>query len=282
MVYNVYPPSQELEHIVRQIVVIDSFDNIDKMLFIPNGGNFILFNRGIKGFFHSQNNDNFIKIYPGYCITKKTHRVKRVILDPKNNLKTQNFPIIAVELLPLGFYKLFKTDFLSDNIHYLKLSKEIKTKYFSDLYKHNTIEEEISYLNDSLKSLYLSHENEHLCIEDVIRKISDEYHYDVSVENLLREFNCSRSTMERQFKKIVGLTPKKFIFVGKFCKTLLSYVNDDCTFKELPYHYSDSSHMNAVFKKFIGLTPSETVDDVKSKKILIYQAKQVGAQRFED
>jgi len=147
--------------------------------------------------------------------------------------------------------------------------------YFKDLYTHESIEEELKYLDNSLSSLQVFQNSPHLAILDVIDKIANTYRFEVSVASLIEEFGCSRSTMERQFKQVVGLTPKNFIFVSKFCKTVLSYVEDGCSFKELEYLYSDNSHMNAVFKKFLGVSPSVIIEEVSKNKIQIYQMKRL-------
>ena len=47
MNYKIFPPSNELKDIVKQYVVFHSFENIENMLFLPNGGSFIIFNRDV-------------------------------------------------------------------------------------------------------------------------------------------------------------------------------------------------------------------------------------------
>ncbi|EDZ62935.1 conserved hypothetical protein [Sulfurimonas gotlandica GD1] len=55
----------------------------------------------------------------------------------------------------------------------------------------------------------------------------------------------------------------------------MAYIEDECTFKELEYLYSDNSHMNSVFKKFLGVSPSVILNEVANKKIQIYQMQKL-------
>lgn len=213
---------------------------------------------------------NYWGIPTSYSVSLKTDKVKRIILDENYNHKNQLFPIILVELLPIGFYKLFNIDASKLKSSFIKINKDIVSKYFSKLYEHNNIEEELAYLNKSLIDMNNSQENTHLCIEDILKKITNDF-FDVKVADLVDEFKCSRSTMERQFKKIIGMTPKKYILVAKFCKTFLEYVDDKRTFHELQYIYSDNSHMNLSFKNILGTTPSDILARVTNGEFRIYQ-----------
>lgn len=275
MKYEIFPPSKELEHIVKNYVVISSLENIDKVLFLPNGGNFIVFNRGIKADAKVFNSEEIYNIPKDYSVSIKTNKVKKIILDKEYKHNNALFPIILVELLPIGFYKLFNMDSSLINSGYLEIDEKIVSKYFLELYSHEAIQDEIKYLDASLNELNLLQNNSNLCIEDVISKIAYDYHYEVSVEKLLEEFACSRSTMERQFKRMIGLTPKNFIFISKFSNTMLSYINDGHTFKELQYLYSDNSHMNVVFQKFLGISPSEIFKQVANEEVFIYQINNI-------
>jgi len=196
-------------------------------------------------------------------------------MSEDNNPDEISFPVILAELTPIGYYLLFNKEASTLNSSYQEIEPSMIETYFKDLYTHESIEEELKYLDNSLSSLQVFQNSPHLAILDVIDKIANTYRFEVSVASLIEEFGCSRSTMERQFKQVVGLTPKNFIFVSKFCKTVLSYVEDGCSFKELEYLYSDNSHMNAVFKKFLGVSPSVIIEEVSKNKIQIYQMKRL-------
>lgn len=271
MLYDIFLSTDKLKNIIKQYIVINSLEGINKLLFLPDGCNFIVFNRGIKGFVKVYNSIEKICIPDGYCVSLKSNKVRQISLDDENILKDVIFPIIIVELEPIGFYKLFNIDAASLNNKYLTISQESIDSYFKKLYTHKTIEDELNYLNSSLVALYNSQNNSYLPIEDMLDKIVNSYYYEVSVDSLTEEFGYSRSKIERDFKKIIGLTPKNFIFTSKFSKTVLSYVEDECSFKDMEYLYSDNSYMNAVFKKFLGVGPSVVFEKVRNNKISIYQ-----------
>lgn len=270
MKYEIYPPVKNLEHIVKQYVVIHSLKDIEKLLFLPNGGNFIVFNRGMKGCSKLYSGETF-DIPKTYSVGIKTNKVKKAILSSDTNLKSLCFPLILVELLPIGFYKLFHEDASLLNDGYMEIEDKIVEIYFKELYQHERVDEEITYLNDSLSKLEVSRGNKRLCIEDLLDKMIYEHRYEVQVKDLVEEFGCSRSTLERQFKKYIGLTPKNFILVSKFTQTLLSYIEGDRTLKDLDYIYSDNSHMNRVFKNILGIVPSEIFHEVSDENLHIYQ-----------
>jgi len=275
MIYKIFASLQELQDIVKQYVVINSLDGLESLLFLPNGCNFIVFNRGFEGYTKVHNEDEKYFMPRKYFVSMKTNKVKKFILSDKEGSKSLNFPVILVELTPVGFYKLFNKDAYLLNKKHLELENDIIDRYFKDLYSHNSLGEELKYLDTSLSALNSSQNNSHMPIEDVIDKIINSYHFEVTVESLIKESGCSRSTMERNFKKIIGLTPKNFIYISKFCRTVLACIEKECTFNELEYLYSDNSYMNAVFKKFLGVSPSVISNQVSNSEIRIYQMKRL-------
>jgi len=280
MKYKIFPPSDELRGIVKYFVVIDSLQNIESLLFLPNGGNFIIFNRGIKASSKSFCNNESLDIPQTYSVSAKTNHVKSIVIDSDYKYKDDIFPIIMVELLPTGFYKLFNKDAFLLNSTYIEIDKDIVNKYFSKLYNHKSVTDELDYLNRSLAEMNNSQCNTRLCIEDVVEKITHDY-FDVKVKDLLSEFGCSRSTMERQFKKVVGLTPKKYILIAKFCKTFLEYVEDKRTFNEIQYIYSDNSHMNLLFQTILGISPSEIFAKVAKEELYVYQINNLKSEKSD-
>ncbi len=273
MIYNIYSPSAELKKIVKYFLVIDSFDGVDEMLFLPDGGNCIMFNRGVDGYMKTVNDNKLFHIPKKYSISDKRNKAKKIILNTDADEADKNiiFPIIFVELMPIGFYKLFNKNAYDLNDGFLEIDDEITEKYFSKLYTHESIEEELAYLNSNLNDLHLSHDHELIDMENILEAIINMYDYEVSIEILLKEFGRSRSTLERHFKKYIGLTPKNFIYISKFCNAVLSYIEEKCTFNELKYIYSDNSHLNVVFKKFLGVNPTMLLNEIENNNIKIYQ-----------
>jgi len=273
MIYDVFKPSKKLEKVIKQYVVISSLEGVEKLLFLPNGCNFIVFNRGVKGYTKDYKKEGTLPLPTNYSISLKTNKVRYFVLGEENSHHEVPYPLILAELNPVGYYKLFNKSARELKSNFEVLQEDIVQKYFNDLYTHSSIEAELEYLNSSFEEIEASQDSQDLKIYDVIDKIVNTYRYEVTVDKLAKDFRCSRSTLERDFKKVVGLTPKNFIFVAKFCKTALAYIGDDCTFKELEYLYTDNSHLNTVFKKFLGMSPSAIVKEVMEKNIRIYQVQ---------
>lgn len=278
MIYDVFPSAKVLESVIKQYAVVTSLEGIEKLLFLPNGCNFIVFNRGFDGYLKVYKEDKKFPIPKNYSISVKNNRIKKFRLNDENFASNVKLPLILAELTPIGFYKLFNIGATILNSCFFEIEESMIDEYFSGLYTHDCIEDEIEYLNAALDRLQLSHDCSRMCIQDVIDKIINTYHFEVSVQTLLEEFGCSRSKLEREFKKIIGFTPKNYIYISKFCKTVLAYIEDDCGFNEMEYLYSDYSHMNSVFKKFFGTNPSVVFDDVTSNRIQLYQMRRAQEQ----
>jgi len=185
MNYNIVPPSKELQGIVKQYIVINSLDGIDDLLFLPNGCNFIVFNRGIDGYTKEYNENNKFYIPKNYSVSVKINKVKKFVLNDTHCTDEVHFPIILVELTPIGFYKLFNINAYLLNKSYMEIESYIVEKYFKNLYTHKSTQEELGYLNNSLMALYTSQKNTNIPIEDVIYKIVNSYHFEVTVEMLV-------------------------------------------------------------------------------------------------
>ncbi|QOP43486.1 helix-turn-helix transcriptional regulator [Sulfurimonas sediminis] len=275
MKYEVFLPDIKLSSIIKCYVVIYDFTLLSDMFFLPNGGNFIVFNRGITGYSLLHNNKKY-KIPEGYSASIKTAKSKKSILNLESIPEIEPAVIILAELLPIGFYKLFKKDAVLLNHHYLPLETTVINKYFSKLYMHKSMEQDIGYLDDAFLQMYNDQNNSREFIEDILERI-EEYNYEVTVEELTQEFACSRRTIERQFNKFIGLSPKKFIFVCKFYQIFIEYISDGKKFNDTKYIYNDNAHLNKVFHNIVGLSPSQTFEEINKKHTLIvYQLKVSG------
>lgn len=273
MKYNIYEPVEELNNIIKRYFIIRRCEDIEKLMFLPNGGNFLIFNKGLSCQTKLSNNELF-NIPQGFSIGLKRSKAASLAFDKKIPLDTARFPIILVELTPIGFYKLFNQSASELTTKHLDMDEKIVSKYFSELYSHETMEEEIEYMNKSLQEMEAANNNERLLIEDIIDSIINKHYYEVTVEELMAEFKYTRKTMERQFKKFIGLTPKNFIYILKFCKTFLGYIEGTKSLKDIEYRYSDYAHFNVVFQNVTGYKPSELFNAVKSDEIKIYQMNQ--------
>ncbi len=79
-----------------------------------------------------------------------------------------------------------------------------------------------------------------------------------SIEEYCRNINSNYTSLNRNFTKIIGITPKKFERLIKFRKSLCSLIdsNDNLTSIGFNSGYFDQAHFIREFKMFLNQTPS--------------------------
>ncbi|WP_170234420.1 MULTISPECIES: helix-turn-helix domain-containing protein [Bizionia] len=79
----------------------------------------------------------------------------------------------------------------------------------------------------------------------------------ISVKQLIKDMAISQKTLESKFKKMVGLTPGRFIKLTRFLNLMQKYENQDINLKTLifKYNYYDEAHFYKDFKLFMNDTP---------------------------
>ena len=94
----------------------------------------------------------------------------------------------------------------------------------------------------------------------------------ITVDEVLEFLTISQKNLEIQFKKVVGLTPLKYIKLYRFWHLMKAYENKKIDFNQALeyYNYYDLSHFNRDFKLFMKVKPSEYVkrDNTLIKKYL--------------
>ncbi|MEA2100226.1 MAG: hypothetical protein U9P72_08850 [Campylobacterota bacterium] len=73
MKFNIFYPSSKLQNIVKQYLVIYSIEDARRLLFLPNGSNFIVFNREIEIYSKTYTEDKKFYIPKNYSISVKGH-----------------------------------------------------------------------------------------------------------------------------------------------------------------------------------------------------------------
>ncbi|MBQ0768508.1 MAG: AraC family transcriptional regulator [Bizionia sp.] len=79
----------------------------------------------------------------------------------------------------------------------------------------------------------------------------------ISVNELIDKMSFSQKTLETHFKKMVGLTPGRFIKLNRFLNLMQKYESQDINLKNLifKYNYYDEAHFYKDFKLFMNDTP---------------------------
>ncbi|PQJ73343.1 helix-turn-helix domain-containing protein [Polaribacter butkevichii] len=79
----------------------------------------------------------------------------------------------------------------------------------------------------------------------------------INVLDLLKILPFSQKSLETKFKKIIGITPGKFIRLSRFTKLMRKYEDKKLSLKDLihKYNYYDHSHFLKDFKLFMPESP---------------------------
>ncbi|SDG59982.1 AraC-type DNA-binding protein [Dyadobacter soli] len=103
----------------------------------------------------------------------------------------------------------------------------------------------------------------------LLRKLMYESQGQVSVQQLARQVNMSIRTLQRLFKKNVGIPPKDFLRIVRFQQVLTHLhavaaqndssinVNESLLGIAFELGYYDHAHLTHEFKKYAGVLPSE-------------------------
>ncbi|WP_296385807.1 helix-turn-helix domain-containing protein [Winogradskyella sp.] len=81
----------------------------------------------------------------------------------------------------------------------------------------------------------------------------------LNVLDLIDNISISQKTLETHFKRIVGLTPGKYIRLYRFLKLMRKYESNEIELKDLiyMYNYYDHSHFTKDFKHFMKQSPKD-------------------------
>ncbi len=270
---SIIKPSDPLKDIIKHYIVIESFDPNEKLWILPNAGNFILFNPGLEAFLHKyDSNEQPFALPKDFSVSIKANNILRLSVNEGIDVQ---YPLLGVELLPTGCNRLFsdkETDMRSV-YQLLEVCLKEKEVSFDKLYDFKRIDEQMKYIEQGFLALKEKASPVHdscVQIEKMIEYIGNAL-YRVNVSDILLEFSCSRTTLERDFKRIIGYTPKEFIQIMRFCGIFKDLMTNGYDFMRLEYDFFDQSHMNKAFKRFIDISPSKLQAYVKEQNIQIYQ-----------
>ncbi len=204
-------------------------------------------------------------------INKKTTLLKKLILNGQF-YKSYDFSVEAVgfscglNFKPTALYKLTNLNiskFTNKNLYFNEIDAILSEK-FEQIFKRNsqnfnTLFQEIENL---LLTIPLIENKNTQAIDKVINTIHQKEGM-LSVNELLSSLPFGQKTLETQFKKMVGLTPAKYIRIHRFLNLMKQYENNAISLKDLIYMYDyyDESHFSRDFKSFTTKSPSKFFAD---------------------
>ena len=167
---------------------------------------------------------------------------------------------IGINLHPTALYKILQIDISTLTNKFVPL-KEIDKALFKKMnpfflnYKKDPTTF-ITDIIDFIENLELIEDKDVIHIDKAIAYI-DKNEGMVNVLDLLKILPYSQKTLETKFKKIIGVTPGKFIKLSRFTKLMRKYEDKKLSLKELihKYNYYDHSHFIKDFKLFMSESP---------------------------
>lgn len=167
---------------------------------------------------------------------------------------------LGFNLKPTTLYKILRKD-VSQFTDKISLFKDVDKKLHKDLEdiflknkgnKLKTVKEIFLYFDNFTIEQDLNVNHIDLALEYIEQKQGL-----LSVNDLLKEVPFSQKTLEVQFKKVIGLTPGKYIRLFRFMKLMRNYESKEVKIKDLLYmfNYYDNSHFNRDFKVFMKQSP---------------------------
>ncbi|APG64371.1 transcriptional regulator [Tenacibaculum todarodis] len=223
--------------------------------------NIVMMPFGFSGFTFIYNNGQKAKI------GKKENELKKLVINGQF-YKSYNFLVeevgysCGINFKPTALHKLTNLDiskFTNKHSTPELMNNDFSTKFQVIFNSHNN---DFDSLFNNLESLLLSFpliENKNTkAIDNVIELIHKEQGM-LSVKDLLAVIPFGQKTLETQFKKIVGLTPSKYMRIYRFKKLMEKYEKNKIELKDLVYMYDyyDESHFAKDFKSFTSKSPKE-------------------------
>ncbi len=160
---------------------------------------------------------------------------------------------------PTALYKLFNTDisrFENKHIPLKDANKVFYDKIHPILEAYENPETTIKKISEIIKEISLTVNKNTDLIDNAIELIRLKEGL-LSIEDILNKIKISQKSLEIQFKKIVGLTPGKYVRLYRFLKLMRSYEEKKISLQDLihMYNYYDRSHFSKDFKLFMNKTP---------------------------
>lgn len=249
MHYESFEPSEELKEIVKEFWIFESDDQtVSQQKIIPDGFSEIIVHYGdryrinLNGQWETQQDLLFSSQISKYFFLENTGKSG----------------MLGIKLYPTAFHELFHHDVskltdqvlpldtLIQNVEHLV---EIRNEKSSIKQKVQIAE---NWLKKHLPNLSLQ-EKIRACISQI-----HENHGMIDIDQMASEVALSTRQLERQFKKVIGLTPKFYCRIIRFnyIFEVMKEQNDSWVRTALKSGYFDQSHFIKNFKEFTGEEPS--------------------------
>ncbi|MCM4152644.1 AraC family transcriptional regulator [Arenibacter sp. N53] len=172
---------------------------------------------------------------------------------------------IMIFFQPLGMHELFGTEMSTLKNKSMTLidflGKEKADKLLGKLKEDQNNDQQIRVLNNfflGLNTMWKEIDN--------IKSVLDYIHINkggVSIKEIEQSCHYQRKTLERHFKKMIGLSPKVYTQIYQFkCLINLLQAQPEITWSELAVQagYFDQSHMSRYVKEYLKVSPNSIAE----------------------
>lgn len=168
----------------------------------------------------------------------------------------------GINFKPTTLFKLTNIDvsqFTNKNVCLNSIAKILSEKFEFIFKNHqNDFKNMFEKIEDLILELPLTENKNTIAIDEVVNYIHLKEGM-LAVSELIKMIPFGQKTLETQFKKMVGLTPAKYIRVHRFINLIKQYEKNKIDLKDLiyMYNYYDESHFLKDFKSFTSKSPKE-------------------------
>ena len=250
MRYETFHPSDALKDLVKEYWVFENEDDsISTQKIIPDGFSEIIIHYGdayrinLTGKWEDQSTILFSSQISKYFFLENTGRSG----------------MLGIKLYPAAFNELFQKDIspLIDRVVPLenligKHMLPLKTRQKEGISVEKRVAKAEAWLLSQLTNLKPQTKIQH-CL-----KVIFESHGMTDIDELAKNIDLSTRQLERQFKKVIGLTPKFYCRIIRFnyIFEVMKVHKDSWVRTALQSGYFDQSHFIKNFKEFTGEEPS--------------------------
>lgn len=248
------PVPESIEPFVKDIFLLES-DVVNKVNEYP------FYADGFPGIIYS-NSTNPFYLHPGnkklsdFYLYGQT--IEPIILSTKGPFK-----LYCMRLFPFTARILLGVDakVLNDDCYDLRLVANINTdetveKLFRTEDENKILEILADYFNELLQEASVNPDYRIKLAINLILKTSGT----VSIKELRTRLSVAERTLERQFVKEIGVTPKQFAKIIQFSSSMKQLTEADyVNLTDVSYDsgFADQSHFIRSFKRYTGKTPKE-------------------------
>ena len=169
---------------------------------------------------------------------------------------------LGINLHPTALYKILGENtsvFTNNHISLENVNIELFKKLNPVFINHEkNVSGFIKAIIEFIDNLELIIDKDVVFIDKAIAYISENDGM-IQMADLLKIIPFSQKSIETKFKKIIGLTPGKYIRLIRFTRLMRKYENNEIALNDLiyMYNYHDHSHFIKNFKWFMLKTPKE-------------------------